>query len=79
MQDRSREDIGDVVKYGSPRADPGELEPDPVIEAYKRGVDRTLLRQNLRRSATERVQNLVALQQLAEEARRAGQVGKRDS
>ena len=73
MQDRFTEDIGDVVKYGSPRADPGELDPDPVIEAYKRCVDRTLLRQNLRLSPTERVQNLMALQQLTEEARRAGQ------
>lgn len=45
---------------------------DPVVEAYKRGVDRTLLRENLRRSATERVANLVALQRLAEEAHHAG-------
>lgn len=50
-------------------ADPG---PDPVVEAYKRHVDRTLLRQNLRRSVTERVENLMALQELAAEARRAG-------
>ena len=49
-----------------------EFQPDPVIEAYKRHVDRTLLRQNLRRSVTERVENLIALQQLAAEARRAG-------
>lgn len=48
------------------------FEPDPVVEAYKRGVDRTLLRENLRRSATERVANLMALQRLAAEARRAG-------
>ena len=47
-----------------------EFEPDPVVEAYKRHVDRTLLRQNLRRSATERVANLIALQKLAAEARR---------
>ena len=45
---------------------------DPVIEAYKRHVDRTLLRENLRLSVTERVQNLIALQRLAAEARRAG-------
>ena len=49
----------------------GTLPSDPVIEAYKRDVDRTLLRQNLRRSVTERVANLVALQRLAAEARRA--------
>ncbi len=50
----------------------GEVGADPVVEAYKRHVDRTLLRQNLRRSATERVENLMALQELAAEARRAG-------
>ena len=53
------------------------LEPDPVIEAYKRDIDRTLLRQNLRRSATERVRNLIALQRLAVESRRAGRAMKR--
>ena len=48
-------------------------ETDPVVDAYKRHIDRTLLRQNLRRTVTERVENLVALQRLAVEARRAGQ------
>ena len=34
----------------SPRrpSPPSGLEPDPVIEAYKQGVDRTLLRENLK-------------------------------
>ena len=45
---------------------------DPIIEAYKRGIDRTLLRQNLARTVAERLANLVALQRLADEARRAG-------
>jgi hypothetical protein len=48
------------------------LERDPVIEAYKKDVDRTLLRENLERSVAERLANLVDLQRLAEEARRAG-------
>lgn len=56
---------------------PAAPSADPVIEAYKRDVDRTLLRQNLRRSVAERVANLMALQELAEEARRAGQAGGR--
>jgi hypothetical protein len=47
------------------------VEPDPVIEAYKKDIDRTLLRENLRRSVDERLANLVALQRLAVEARRA--------
>jgi hypothetical protein len=34
------------------------LEPDPVIEAYKVDIDRTLLRENLRRTPTERVERL---------------------
>jgi hypothetical protein len=51
------------------------LEPDPVIEAYKRDVDRTLLRENLGRSVEERIETLVRAQQLAEEVRRAGQRG----
>ena len=64
---------------GSPAAPrETEFEPDPVVEAYKRHVDRTLLRQNLRRSATERVANLIALQRLAAEARRAGRALERD-
>ena len=56
----------------------GEAGPDPMVEAYKRDVDRTLLRQNLRRSVTERVENLIALQELAAEARRAGRARGRD-
>ena len=33
----------------------------PVVEAYKRDIDMTLLRENLRRSVDERVRNLMAL------------------
>lgn len=49
------------------------LGTDPVVEIYKQDVDRTLLRQNLRRSVEERILNLMDLQKLAEELRRAGQ------
>ena len=49
-------------------------EPDPVIEAYKRDVDRTLLRENLRRSVEERIEALMRAQDLAEEFRRAGRL-----
>lgn len=48
------------------------FEPDPVIEAYKKDVDRTLLRQNLRRSIEDRWKNLAAAATLADELRRAG-------
>lgn len=46
---------------------------DPVIEFYKRGVDRTLIRENLRKTPTERVRALEDLQRSAEELRRAGE------
>jgi hypothetical protein len=47
--------------------------PDPVIERYKRDLDRTLIRASLRRSVQERLDRLVALQRFAEELRRAGE------
>jgi len=55
---------------------PAPFERDPVIEAYKKDVDRTLLRANLKKTLTERIEALMALQKLADEARRAGQKSK---
>ncbi len=52
--------------------EPETLKPDPVIEAYKKDVDRTLLRANLARSVEERLRNLARLQRFAETLRRAG-------
>ncbi len=49
-----------------------KLGADPVVEAYKRHIDRTLLRENLKRSVEDRVRNLMAMQALAAEARQAG-------
>ena len=48
------------------------LEPNAVIEAYKKHVDRTLLRENLKLTVQERVLKLMRLQWLADEVRRAG-------
>lgn len=48
------------------------IEPDPVIEAYKKDVDRTLLIENLRRTPEERLDNLAALLEFAVELQRAG-------
>ncbi len=48
------------------------LDPDPVIEAYKKDVDRTLLRENLKLTVEERLQKLMRLQRFAEEMRQAG-------
>lgn len=47
--------------------------PDPVVDAYKPGIDRTLIRENLKRSPDERVRALQQLQAFAEELRRRGQ------
>ena len=45
---------------------------DPVIEAYKKDVDRTLIRENLRLSVEARLERLMELQRFADELRRAG-------
>ena len=49
---------------------------DPVIEVYKRDVDRTLIRQNLQLTVDERFLQLMKLQQFAEELQRAGKEAK---
>ena len=43
----------------------------PIVELYKRDVDRTLIRENLRRSPDERLKNLQKLQEFADELRKA--------
>ena len=45
---------------------------DPVIDAYKRDVDRTLLRENLKLSPEGRLRKLVETLRFAEELRVAG-------
>ena len=45
---------------------------DPVIEAYKKDVDVTLIDRALKLTVEERVRELVELQKVAEEVRRAG-------
>ena len=45
------------------------LDPKPVIEAYKKDVDRTLLRENLRLTTTERVRKMIAALRFAEAVR----------
>jgi hypothetical protein len=48
------------------------FEPDPVIEAYKKDVDRSLIREQLRRSVDERVQNMIAAARFALALKNAG-------
>jgi isocitrate/isopropylmalate dehydrogenase len=51
---------------------PPDLSPDPVIEFYKKDVDITLIRENLKLTYTERALKLMELQRMADELRRAG-------
>ena len=55
----------------------GRALPDPVIESYKRDVDRTLVRENLKLSVEERFEKLIRLQQFADELRRAARERER--
>ena len=52
---------------------------DPVVEVYKRDVDRTLLRENLKKSVDERLRSLAELQEFGAEVRRAVRKAKRGS
>jgi hypothetical protein len=45
---------------------------DDVVELYKRDVDRTLLRENLKLTPDERVRKMVAVARFAELVREAG-------
>ena len=51
--------------------------PDPVVERYKEDVDRTLLRENLRKSINERVRTLAEWQAAGRELQRATRAVRR--
>jgi hypothetical protein len=53
------------------------VRPDPVVDAYKRDIDRTLLCENLKLTVEERFLKLMELQRFATELRRAGQQARR--
>ncbi len=52
----------------TPRVD---LPPDPVIEVYKKDIDRGLLRNSLRLTVEERLRELMRMQAFVAELRRA--------
>jgi hypothetical protein len=56
--------------------DEESLQPDPVIEAYKKDIDRTLIRENLKLTPEQRILKLMEMQRFAEELRRAGRRAK---
>ena len=59
--DIARDDIRPDILQG--------LEPDPVIEAYKKDVDLTLLRENLKLTVQQRVEKFMGMQRFAREVR----------
>lgn len=61
------------IRFTSMSDPVSNLPPDPVIEAYKRGIDRTLIQENLRKSPDERIRTLQEFARFAEELRRAGE------
>ena len=50
---------------------------DPLVEAFRPGVDVTLLEENLRLSVEERFLKLIELQRFASELRSAGEKAAR--
>jgi hypothetical protein len=59
-------------------ATPGAADPvpadyfDPVIEAYKKDVDRTLLRENLKLTVEQRIAKAISFHKSIDKAREAG-------
>jgi hypothetical protein len=54
-----------------------EITMDEIIELYMRDVDRTLLRENLNLTPTERIEKLMAMQRFVEELQRAGREARK--
>lgn len=62
-----------MVLQGEDRSEQGDrLEPDPVIDVYKKDVDRTLIREQLRRSVDERVRTMIGALRFAEALQESG-------
>ncbi len=56
---------------------PVSLAATPTIEAYKKGVDRSLLRENLKLTTAERVAKMIAAMRFADAVRRSRRVDER--
>jgi hypothetical protein len=54
-----------------PRAD-----PDPVVEAYRKDIDLTLIRENLKLTVEQRFRKAMALARFADELRQAGRAAR---
>jgi hypothetical protein len=59
------------VRYDRGTVKDEPLPKDPVIEAYKKDVDVTLLIENLKRTPQERLDRMISMLRLTEEMQRA--------
>jgi len=66
-----------MKQHHEPNQTEGLAVTDAVIEIYKKDVDRTLIRENLNLTVDQRFQQLMKLQEFAEELRRAGKDAER--
>ncbi len=59
--------------------DPRDLNPDfdPVVAEYKKHIDRTLIRENLKLTVEQRFLKAMELQRFAEELKRAGREARK--
>ena len=77
---RATDRLYDLDRIEPPLPPPGDdepFEPDPVIEAYKRDVDRTLFRHNLKLTPHQRLEKLQEHVAFIFECRAAGERARR--
>jgi hypothetical protein len=55
---------------------PVSLDSSPTIEAYKAGIDRTILRENLKLTTSERVAKMIAALRFADAVRRSRRIDR---
>ena len=67
----------DGGRDGRPELAPADFF-DPVIEAFKKDVDRTLLRENLKLTPEERVRKAESIHRSVERVRGAARKGKEE-
>ena len=63
--------VGSAGAGGGDRPAPRRSSIDDIIDVYKRDVDRTLLREQLRKTPDERVRELMQLERFADKLREA--------
>lgn len=68
-----------IDESSSTDADDAEHYVDPVIEAYKKDVDRTLIRENLKLTVSQRIRRLEAFMRDVEMLQEAGRKARADA